>query len=457
MSMKFSFVALVFLAILFFVGEVLAISPEARYPGGANLVQRSGNKSEAPENPNLTGNGNGGATKTGAPMLDRIKQETQMCNPDDVVVVKALQRSLNMAGGEIVQSATKGVGAHVQVVAYDKRTGAIIDNFGLTGDLYPIGKARIEVEKPEDIRHKYDQKPLGEMEMSRECYEQASTRTKKQLEASDYSALNNVDLMKSIMLGAIVGGIDGYIKGGELNSIKEAGKKAVESGINAATEQYDGKNFMVVSDDAKQMSFPGVNCHVPYILLSKNVEGDHSLTIVQEYQLPGKSVSDVTSSHDVLYVPTDTSARDGSAGELGRENVGKEAEEDSRRENVVEGSRSNDDSQVGVRGWCHCGHSDTHIVGDPTIALYTYSLCLKCGKVEKGPDGYRGLMIVDNRRSKGADREMAMASQAKLFSIPDGQVVIPGKCTCSGPKKASDFVRAGGLMVHIDCGRVMMK
>ena len=115
------------------------------------------------------------------------------------------------------------------------------------------------------------------------------------------------------------------------------------------------------------------------------------------------------------------------------------------------------DSQVGVCGWCHCGHSNTHVVGDPTIAPYTYSLCLKCGKVEKGPDGYRGLMIVDNRHSKGADREMAMASQAKLFAIPDGQVVIPGKCTCPGSKKASDFVRAGGLMVHIDCGRVMMK
>ena len=459
MSMKSISIALVFLAILFFVGEVLAISPGARYPGGANLQHRE-KQSETPENPNLTENRKGGASNTGASMLDQIKQETQMCKPDGVVVVKALQRSLNMVGGEIIQSATKGVGAHVQVVAYDKRTGAIIDNFGLTGDLYPIGKARIEVEKSEDIWRKYDQKPLGEMEMSRECYEQASARTKKQLEASDYSALNDVDLAKSVVLGAVVGGIDGYIKGGKLNSIKEAGRMAVKSGINAATEQYDGKNFMIVSDNAKQMSVPGINCQVPYMLLSKNAEGDHSLTIVQEYQLPGKSVSDVTSSYDTLYAPTDTSTRDGLKNESGRKNAGKEAAEASQQKAAVEEIRPNDDSQVGVRGWCRCKHSDKHIVGMPPMARYMYSICLKCGKVEKGTEGYRGIMILDTRYKMSASSEefhKARAAQAKLFAIPDGQVVIPGKCTCPGTKKASDFVRAGGMMVHIDCGRVMVK
>lgn len=448
-------------AILLFIacldGSVtLAISSGARYPGGANLVQHSGNKSGTPEYPNLTRNGR--ATNTGVPMLDRIKQEAQMCKPDDVVVVRALQRSLNMVGGEIVQSATKGVGVHVQVVAYDKRTGAIIDNFGLTGDIYPIGKAGIEVERPEDILRKYDQKPLGEMEMSRACYEQASARTKKQLEASYYSALNNADLVKSIMLGAIVGGIDGYIKGGTLNSITEAGKKAVKSGINAATEQYDGKNFMVVSDNAKQMSFPGINCHVPYILLSKNVEGDHSLTIVQEYQLPGKSVSDVTSNHDTLHVPIDTSTRDGSDGESGRENVGKEATDDLRQENAVEEIRSNDDSQVGVRGWCTCPYRSAHItlgnlfrMGDDfKVADYSYMFCSDCYKCRKDLDDVTYLTKsgpiciwdvsiavgngLDGKRNPDEKTlKLLVEAQEKLMKIPDGEIVIPGLCRCASP------------------------
>ena len=113
---------------------------------------------------------------------------------------------------------------------------------------------------------------------------------------------------------------------------------------------------------------------------------------------------------------------------------------------------TNDDSQVGVRGWCRCKHSDKHIIGMPPMARYMYSICLTCGKVEKGD----GLMIVDygvNSSDQGRLKE----AQAKLLAIPDGQVVIPGKCTCPGTKKASDFVRAGGMMIHIDCGRVVVK
>ena len=103
---------------------------------------------------------------------------------------------------------------------------------------------------------------------------------------------------------------------------------------------------------------------------------------------------------------------------------------------------------VGVRGWCRCGHSDKHVVGVPPKAPYTYSICLTCGKVEKGAEGYKGLMIIDNRYFKGSDRGKADAAQAKLFAIPDGQTVIPGKCACAKP----DPLTAGPTRVCITCG-----
>ena len=107
----------------------------------------------------------------------------------------------------------------------------------------------------------------------------------------------------------------------------------------------------------------------------------------------------------------------------------------------------NDDT-AGVRGWCHCKHSDKHVVGTPPVAPYTYSICLTCGKVEKAEEGYKGLMVIDNRYYKGADRGKADAEQAKLFEIPDGQVVIPGKCACPKP----DPITAGPTRVCITCG-----
>lgn len=105
-------------------------------------------------------------------------------------------------------------------------------------------------------------------------------------------------------------------------------------------------------------------------------------------------------------------------------------------------------SQIGVKGWCRCKHSDNHVVGTPPVAPYMYSICLKCGKVEKAKEGYKGLMIIDNRYYKGSDRGKADAEQAKLFEIPDGQVVIPGKCACPKP----DPITAGPTRVCITCG-----
>jgi len=112
------------------------------------------------------------------------------------------------------------------------------------------------------------------------------------------------------------------------------------------------------------------------------------------------------------------------------------------------GSSTKADAKIGVKGWCHCRHADAHVVGVPPKAPYTYSICLTCGKVEKGAEGYKGLMIIDNRYFKGSDRGKADAAQAKLFAIPDGQTVIPGKCACAKP----DPLTAGPTRVCITCG-----
>ena len=78
-----------------------------------------------------------------APVLQRIKQEAQTSK---TVVVKLMQRPLDMdflkdSVGGVARKATGGTAAHVQVVAIDKSTGRVIDNFGVTGDFGGGGKA----------------------------------------------------------------------------------------------------------------------------------------------------------------------------------------------------------------------------------------------------------------------------------------------------------------------------
>ena len=130
---------------------------------------------------------------------------------------------------------------------------------------------------------------------------------------------------------------------------------------------------------------------------------------------------------------------------------------DTSREGEVE-KKPLSDSQIGVRGWCKCKHSDSHAVGMPPMGRYMYSICRKCGKVQKGEDGYQGMMIVDfSVSANGSDQEKLKAAQAKLFAIPDGQVVIPGKCVCPEAKGASEIVQAGDILVHATCGKIITK
>lgn len=171
---------------------------------------------------------------------------------------------------------------------------------------------------------------------------------------------------------------------------------------------------------------------------------------------------------------------------------------------VVDGQAStNDNSQVGVRGWCHCwdrtalppldGNGDVVIpIGllyakarvwgnnplkhEENGSVFTYVLCRKCGKVYKNPDSA-------SRRNKGEDPDFddmydiifydkhhqatssaretkelawqAVDRSARLRSLPDGEIVISGLCGCPKPLTAPVLMSAAdGPSVCLICGKI---
>lgn len=221
-----------------------------------------------------------------APMLQRIKQESQSCS---TVVVKLMQRPLDKDIMGAAQKATSGTAAHVQVVAIDKLTGKVIDNFGVTGDFAGGGKARIFRESSLD---KYDAEPCGEYEMSSEDYYRARSRTIEQVEGGAiYEPYSGVGLVDYAKTGAAAGAkaaasfgpsfaVAGYIAGGI-------------GGALAATDIYDESHrheYGIHGDNKEQMSFPVINCQAGGDLFVKNLDGLPTVVTNKPYIQPGERI-----------------------------------------------------------------------------------------------------------------------------------------------------------------------
>ena len=137
-----------------------------------------------------------------------------------------------------------------------------------------------------------------------------------------------------------------------------------------------------------------------------------------------------------------------------------------------------DNSRPGVRGWCDCGddRGKRYIVGD-MFCMYeklecdlAYTLCGRCGCVVRPKDcAGEGLQIVDVRlyrelkQEKGGKLEWLdavkplRARQSKIEAIPNGQIVVEGRCVC----KVADPINVGftykitgEFYVCCTCGRV---
>lgn len=202
-------------------------------------------------------------------------------SPTSMVTVRFLQRNLTGDVGGVVRRATDGTVSHVQIVAYDE-SGRIIDNFGLTGEgMSPsLQKSKIEIEKKSDILKKYNPEPLGERKMSAEAYVRARDRTEQM--ALYYAPLNNVPLDAAVTVGASAGalaaGTMGALAGGAV-----AAKVAVDQ-----YDQHGRHNLAVASDDLRQMSFAGMNCHYLPVLFEQNSDAEPTLVIVKPYSQPGE-------------------------------------------------------------------------------------------------------------------------------------------------------------------------
>ena len=163
------------------------------------------------------------------------------------------------------------------------------------------------------------------------------------------------------------------------------------------------------------------------------------------------------------------------------------------------------DSGVGVRGWCHCweheppGQGVLLSVGEGNLAVgemndlesaeifrdeygatqrcsgkYSYTICSHCGKCytsQKVGDSYDyngGGELTDavifNKWYDKAGSEiptqeyfrMQKVSRDKLLAVPDGHVVIPGKCDCKYPDPVSVALKADEFYVCCFCGRVRL-
>ena len=226
-----------------------------------------------------------------APVLQRIKQEAQTCK---TVVVKLMQRPLDMdflkdSVGGVARKATGGTAAHVQVVAIDKSTGRVIDNFGVTGDFGGGRKTRIFSEKNLD---KYDSEPCGTYEMSSDDYYAAKGRTIKQIEeGAIYEPYSGVGLKDLAKAGAETGA-KAVSSLGPIASTAGAVAGAV-GGAMAANDIYETRrhDYGVHSDSNAKMSFPIVNCQAGGDMFVKNLEGLPTVVIVKKYIQPGEKVA----------------------------------------------------------------------------------------------------------------------------------------------------------------------
>ena len=226
-----------------------------------------------------------------APVLQRIKQEAQSCK---TVVVKLMQRPLDMdffkdSVGGVARTATGGTAAHVQVVAVDKSTGRVIDNFGVTGDFGGGGKARIFNEKN---LNRYDSEPCGAYEMSSDDYYAAKERTIKQIEGGAiYEPYSGVGLKDMAIEGAGAGA-QAVAPLGSIASAVGAAAGAV-GGAMAANDIYETRrhDYGIHSDGNVKMSFPIVNCQAGGDMFVKNLAGLSTAVTVKEYIQPGEKVA----------------------------------------------------------------------------------------------------------------------------------------------------------------------
>ena len=208
---------------------------------------------------------------------------------DKPVVVRFLQRPLSVDRDGALQSITGGMASHVQIVAFDKTTNTIIDNFGLTGNFVKTEKAGVFKENIDDILRNYSQEPLGEIEMSSGTYYQVRDITIKQLEDAYYSPLNSLtldDVVRAGMEGAKAGIDDcGPADDGT------CGKVALAAAVDAIKTKYDedGRhNQLIVEVDGEQMCFPGLNCQAAVEVFIRNGEGYPTWNVVKKYLQSGE-------------------------------------------------------------------------------------------------------------------------------------------------------------------------
>lgn len=140
------------------------------------------------------------------------------------------------------------------------------------------------------------------------------------------------------------------------------------------------------------------------------------------------------------------------------------AQLDLSEQKLVDGMKE----KIGVRGWCRCGGKKDKgcccgygaILGaSATDCPYVYTLCKRCGKCVRDPDNLIDVKVeVALQKAKNMTTSQFLAerkkAQARLLAIPDGQIVIPGKCVCEKP----DVIKAGSLdgkefYVCLLCGR----
>ena len=177
-------------------------------------------------------------------------------------------------------------------------------------------------------------------------------------------------------------------------------------------------------------------------------------------------------------------------------NVAKDAKKGT---DVTSKEQKTADSQVGVRGWCHCwdktppysgclkevGIANMRDVAELVNAMaeisqtydgaYRYTICDQCGKCftiakvgKKWSD--TGDEIVDttifNKYKERAGRsipyhhfeDMLAKARDKLLVIPDGQIVISGICSCKypDPMRVGVQIPFGEYYVCVFCGRVRL-
>ncbi len=142
--------------------------------------------------------------------------------------------------------------------------------------------------------------------------------------------------------------------------------------------------------------------------------------------------------------------------------------DDSKTMDVADANKVDSSVGIGVRGWCRCGGKKDKgcccgygaILGaSATDCPYVYTLCKRCGKCVRDPDNLFDVKVeVALQKAKNMTTSQFLAerkkAQARLLAIPDGQIVIPGKCVCEKP----DVIKAGSLdgkefYVCLLCGR----